>query len=286
MKIFENVNTLSKMTNKNILNFSSDTISKVSEYCKVIKHVEHTTCQEKWIQMGELLDRVSVQNNAVIFLWDTCNSRYIYMSDKTKVLGDYDPGSFTSKNGTDLFFSNVHPDYLNGAILIHEACINYFIDHPNSMKDKIVLNTSYLYKKKGGGYFQFHDQIVVVETDGAGNPLILLCYGYDITHIKKQQSCDLVINSPDEVQIWSYNVDKKKLERVTSLSIQEKKILQLLSEGKPSKEIAQNLFLSSHTIDTHRRNLLKKTNCLNTTGLIMYAKMIGISMMVEIVLLS
>ena len=57
---------------------------------------------------------------------------------------------------------------------------------------------------------------------------------------------------------------------------QEKKILALLAEGKQSKEIADELFISSHTIDTHRRNLLKKTNCIDTTALITFAKMTGL----------
>jgi DNA-binding CsgD family transcriptional regulator len=39
--------------------------------------------------------------------------------------------------------------------------------------------------------------------------------------------------------------------------------------GKSSKEMAGELFVSPHTIDTHRRHLLEKTNCTDTTGIIM-----------------
>ena len=57
---------------------------------------------------------------------------------------------------------------------------------------------------------------------------------------------------------------------------QEKKILSLLAEGKSSKEIAEALFISPHTVDTHRRHLLKKTNCIDTTGIVMYARLVGL----------
>jgi DNA-binding CsgD family transcriptional regulator len=52
--------------------------------------------------------------------------------------------------------------------------------------------------------------------------------------------------------------------------------LSYLEKGKSSKEMANESFTSPHTIDTHRRNLLKKTNCLNTTGLVTYAKLVGL----------
>ncbi len=68
--------------------------------------------------------------------------------------------------------------------------------------------------------------------------------------------------------MWNFNFDKQCFELVQSLSAQEKKILSYLGQGKNSKEIAKELCLSSHTIDTHRRNLLKKTNCIDTSGLI------------------
>jgi DNA-binding CsgD family transcriptional regulator len=50
----------------------------------------------------------------------------------------------------------------------------------------------------------------------------------------------------------------------------------LLAEGKSSKEIAKELGISSHTVDTHRRHLLEKTNCIDTTGMITYCKLVGL----------
>jgi len=51
------------------------------------------------------------------------------------------------------------------------------------------------------------------------------------------------------------------------LSPREKEVVQLLAAGLSSKQIANQLFLSSHTVDTHRRNLLKKTGTKNTLEL-------------------
>jgi DNA-binding CsgD family transcriptional regulator len=52
------------------------------------------------------------------------------------------------------------------------------------------------------------------------------------------------------------------------LSKREKEIVKLLSEGLASKQISDILHISSHTVDTHRRNLLKKTGAKNTLELV------------------
>ncbi len=55
------------------------------------------------------------------------------------------------------------------------------------------------------------------------------------------------------------------------LSDREKEILKLISEEYTNAEIAEKLFLSVRTVDTHRQNLLQKLNVKNTAGLVKYA---------------
>ena len=56
-----------------------------------------------------------------------------------------------------------------------------------------------------------------------------------------------------------------------ALSKREKEIIRLIVQGKTSKEIAQALFISKNTVDTHRRNILDKTGLKSTAELINYA---------------
>ncbi len=55
------------------------------------------------------------------------------------------------------------------------------------------------------------------------------------------------------------------------LSSREGEIIQLVAEGLSNKEIAKKLFLSVHTISTHRKNIMSKLDVKNTAGLVMYA---------------
>ena len=51
----------------------------------------------------------------------------------------------------------------------------------------------------------------------------------------------------------------------------EKEILQLVAREFSSHDIAEQLFISERTVETHRRNILAKTNCKSVVGLIQYA---------------
>lgn len=55
------------------------------------------------------------------------------------------------------------------------------------------------------------------------------------------------------------------------LSNREKEILRLIGEGKSSLEISEMLFIGKTTVDTHRKNILRKLNIHGKTDLIRFA---------------
>lgn len=57
----------------------------------------------------------------------------------------------------------------------------------------------------------------------------------------------------------------------TNLTKKEKLVVELLSQGYSSKQIAWHLKSSKNTVDNHRKNMLKKTNTKNVTELVAVA---------------
>ncbi|TCI95124.1 response regulator transcription factor [Tenacibaculum sp. M341] len=55
------------------------------------------------------------------------------------------------------------------------------------------------------------------------------------------------------------------------LSNREKEILQLIANGQTSKEIAENLFIAKTTVDTHRKNMIRKLKLNSGNELVKYA---------------
>lgn len=74
-------------------------------------------------------------------------------------------------------------------------------------------------------------------------------------------------NSIDTELIRSGNLDCDPV----VLSKREEEVLQLIAEGYTNSEIAGQLFLSNHTVNTHRRNIMNKLGVNNTAGIVMYA---------------
>ena len=67
------------------------------------------------------------------------------------------------------------------------------------------------------------------------------------------------------------SVDTAEKEKLETLSEREKEIIVCITKGMSNKEIADHLFLSVHTVITHRRNISSKLQIRSTAGLIIYA---------------
>lgn len=56
-----------------------------------------------------------------------------------------------------------------------------------------------------------------------------------------------------------------------ALSERELEVIRLISDGLTNKEIADSLCLSTHTVNTHRKNIMAKLGLKNTAGIVIYA---------------
>ena len=55
------------------------------------------------------------------------------------------------------------------------------------------------------------------------------------------------------------------------LTLREQEVLELIVQELTSKEIADKLDISKQTVDSHRINIMQKTNCKTLVGLMKYA---------------
>ena len=65
---------------------------------------------------------------------------------------------------------------------------------------------------------------------------------------------------------------RSKEERFTQ---REREVLRLLSQGKSSREIADKLFITERTVESHRKNMIEKGGVRNTVELIAFAAQLG-----------
>ncbi|MBL1177024.1 response regulator [Pantanalinema sp. GBBB05] len=65
------------------------------------------------------------------------------------------------------------------------------------------------------------------------------------------------------------------------LTPRQREILQLIAEGKSTKEIADNLYISTKTVETHRVQLMERLDIHDVAGLVRYAIRKGLVMLEE-----
>ena len=79
-----------------------------------------------------------------------------------------------------------------------------------------------------------------------------------------------------EVLIEDKSQDEKQKLDKNALSARELEILKLIAYGNSTNQIAQKLYISVHTVNTHRKNILKKLNLNSPIQLVAYAHVSGL----------
>ena len=127
---------------------------------------------------------------------------------------------------------------------------------------KVIVLT--MYKRK-----QFIRELIEVGADGC---------------ILKSNSGKELMNAIDRVQNGSSYfdqmgqfVDAVQQLKEYQLSEREIEVIELIAEGHTSKEISERLFISEHTVKTHRKNIFRKLNIKEVAELIQFAMDQGIS---------
>lgn len=103
--------------------------------------------------------------------------------------------------------------------------------------------------------------------------------GYVLKNAGKEELIDAIRKVEKGEEYFSISVTKTMMESFRSgsdsnkvvLTKRERGVLTLIAEGDKTSEIAEKLLISTHTVDTHRYNLLSKLNIKNTAGLVRYA---------------
>jgi len=117
---------------------------------------------------------------------------------------------------------------------------------------------------------QSERSLVMQFIQNGGNGYILKSASFDEFKNCIYKAIEGEIVFSDEVKTIISEPQSEDLDRIPSLSRREKDIVLLLSKGKSTQEIADELFLSFLTVQTHRRNILQKYKTKNVAELMAF----------------
>lgn len=156
---------------------------------------------------------------------------------------------FLNRNFTISAFAGKHAPIGNKLKELKDIIIRYYPEKNNYLLNSVLL------------------EIIFCEMDLASH-----CMIEDKLFIPAVKIVEQQLKKREQIQYTDdSNNDIAEKERLETLSDREKDIIVCVTKGMNNKEIADYLFLSIHTVTTHRRNISNKLQIHTTAGLIIYA---------------
>lgn len=182
----------------------------------------------------------------------------------SNVLG-YDADEFT----IGLMMNNVHPDDQPNFVNFEAAVVDFKKKLTPAQLLKYKSRYNYRIRRKDGSYIHILQQSITVQTDQDGAVLRNFVIHTDISYLKSDNKMKLsFIGLEGEPSYVDVHPIKNLIPTSPILTNRELEILQLIAADFQTSEIAKKLFLSPHTVSTHRKNIFKKTKTHSTLQLL------------------
>lgn len=221
-----------------------------------------------------MLERLDVIESSVITLFDLYRKEHIYISKSFETILGHSVQD-ANDEGTEYFNRQIHPDDF---ILLSEAGSHFleisFAIPVEKRKDYKML-TEYRMKKADGTLIRVTEQHLCLENDKHGNVWLSLSM-LDV-------SPDQNLEAPAQSRLFNFKTGELFLFPPPGENLQddlltkrEKEILELLASGLISKQIADKLFISVNTVNTHRQRIIEKLDVTNTAEAVKYGVSVGL----------
>lgn len=212
--------------------------------------------------------------NSYLYIVNLHNFELEYISDSAE--------AFVGKSASDIDVK----DLLRTVIPEEIECINLkskvindfytsFVDKENVLAYKNMF--SYRMKDPNGQIRTMLYQAFPLSVLENGTPEHVVCIQTDVSHLKMSSTNDVSFIHMNagkcyfNVEISKGTFDPKRSDDgdfSNSLTEREKQIVIRFAKGLNAEQIAEELNVSPHTVKTHRRNVLQKSGCRNTTELV------------------
>lgn len=207
----------------------------------------------------ETYSRLSELQSFAVTIYDNYRMEHAYVSEYHKHL--FGGGEIEA-----------HPDDLGDVLKNAIASIKHvFQGNRNCIHMKVIRE----YRTKVGDRFRrVTESLQVLETDPKGNIWLALC----ILEISPNQLPPYPVNSQiiNTATGEVFSPLTKFFQSESVLTKRELEILNLIAQGKLSKEISGLLHISVHTVDTHRQHILEKLNVDNSHEAVRYGQSLGL----------
>jgi PAS domain-containing protein len=201
----------------------------------------------------EELESIMEHNNQFIYVADAIQMKIHFTSKGCKKILGITPDELSFYH----FMEATHPSDIQRLNLGRSKIVRLAQDLFIAEKGYILLSTNYKYRIPSGEYSDFLVQCYLFYTTIPYKTVFFLKIHTNIDwHKKIKHGYHYYIGT--DLSYFRYP-DNEMLMKGNVFSVREFEIIRLIEAGLDSEKIAEKLFLSVHTVNTHRRNMLKKS---------------------------
>ena len=162
----------------------------------------------------------------------------------------------------------IHPDDKPYFLNFEYKVVEFFKSLPYEKVKSYKVQYDIRIKRKDEHYIRILHQAIQIDYD-ENNFYRTLSLHTDISHIKQEgKPCFSLIGLDNEPSFFNIQLDQAFTKSYDMFTKREREILKCIVEGKMSKTIADELCLSLHTVNTHRKNILAKAEVKTPVDLI------------------
>lgn len=224
---------------------------------------------EKHIEKIIELDAFMPYNSTFFCITNTQNLAFEYISKNLTACLGMDREELKTK-GMKYLWSKMHPDDLEVWLEALNELMNFTLNEiPVSERNKMSYTWNYRLKNSKDEYVNVIQNTTPLEFDNKNKPIIGLAHYTVLSNHIEMQVCASakILNDNNEYETVYFNNFSQKL-LSDGISNRERDIIRLLVLNYSSKEIAKRLNITANTVDTHRRNILKKLKVSSTGEII------------------
>lgn len=220
------------------------------------------------------LDTFLPYSSTFYCITNTQDLTFEYISKNMTACLGLDANEFRTQ-GMRSFWSRMHPNDVKHWLKALNELMDFTLNEID-LKDRSRMSYTWNYRLKNQeeNYVNIIQNTTPLEFDSDQKPIIGLAH-YTVLDSKIKLPITATakfLNDQNEYETKYFNNFSQKLLN-HDISNRERDIVRLLVLNYSSKDIAEKLNISSNTVDTHRRNILKKLNISSTGELIGMLKM-------------
>ncbi|MFC4162717.1 LuxR C-terminal-related transcriptional regulator [Epilithonimonas zeae] len=188
------------------------------------------------------------------YVFNMYTTEFDVISDNISEILGYNSNEIT----VTLFMEIIHPDDRSYFLSFESKVVEFFKTLPFEKAKYYKVQYDIRLRKKDGRYIRILHQAVQVDYDEK-NYYRTLSLDTDISHIKPEGiPCFSIIGFDNEPSYYNIQVTERLTKSFDLFTKREKEILKCIVEGKNTKTIADELFISINTVNNHRKNILSK----------------------------